>query len=101
MTVDHGTAYRKRQRIVFHLVLPSLAPAAIVALYFTPKSVFGCANRGLLALAIVCLATGAAVATTVKGIKAKKDGETEASNWWIITTLILLLPTVLVIGPLG
>ena len=98
--VDRITTYCKRQRIIFHLALPSLAPAAIIFLYFTPKSVFGCANRGWFALVVVCLAMVAAVVTGMKGIKSKMHGDKEASNWWIISTIILLLPTVLVVGPL-
>ena len=34
-----------------HVALPAVAPAAIVGLYFTPVLLFGCVNRGLLALA--------------------------------------------------
>jgi hypothetical protein len=30
-----------------------IAPIAIVGLYITPKDVFGCANRGLMALVAV------------------------------------------------
>jgi len=41
------------QRIIRHLFVPSVAPAALTWLYFTPKSVFGCANRGYMALAVV------------------------------------------------
>jgi hypothetical protein len=91
----------QQQRIIFHLALPLLAPAAIVCLYFTPKAVFGCANRGLMALAVMFLAMIAAMVTAGKGIKAKKQGDQEASNWWILTTIILLFPLVLVFGPLG
>ena len=99
--LDKITTYGSRQNIIIHLALPSLAPAAIICLYFTPKSVFGCANRGLLALVVVSLAMVAAVITDGKGIMSKMHGEKEASNWWIISTLILLLPAVLVVGPLG
>lgn len=90
-----------RQRVVRHLVLPSIAPAALIGLYFIPKHVFGCANRGYMALAVVFLALIAAVATAKKGIAAKRQGEIETSNWWIITTLILVSPLVLLAGPLG
>ena len=34
--------------IVRHVGLPALAPAAIVALYFTPVQTFGCVVRGLM-----------------------------------------------------
>jgi hypothetical protein len=90
-----------RKRFIRHLVLPLIAPAAIVWLYFTPKDVFGCANRGYMALAVVFLALVAAFATGYKGVTEKRQGETESANWWIITTLILLSPLVLLVGPLG
>ena len=90
-----------RQRIMRHLILPAVAPAALIWLYFTPKTVFGCANRGYMALALVSLALVGAIATAMKGVTAKKRGEGEAANWWIVTTLILVSPLVLLIGPLG
>jgi len=31
----------------------------------------------------------------------KKRGHREEANWWIVTTLILLTPIVLLVGPLG
>lgn len=89
------------KRIVLHLILPMIAPAALVCLYFTPKSVFGCANRGYMALAVVFLALVAGIATAWKGIAGRRRGETEAANWWIVTTLILVSPLVLLVGPLG
>jgi hypothetical protein len=90
-----------RQRFIRHLILPSIAPAALICLYFTPKTVFGCANRGFMALAVVFLALGAGVATARKGVTARRQGENEAATWWIVTTLILVLPLVLLVGPLG
>lgn len=62
-------------RITKHLLLPSMAPVALFALYFTPKAVFGCANRGYLALAIVFLAAIGAVVATCKGVLARRQGE--------------------------
>ncbi len=89
-----------KQKLTKHLLLPSIAPAAIVALSFTPKAVFGCANRGLMALCVVFLATVAGVATTLKAVSETRQGETEVASWWLITTLILLLTIVLLFGPL-
>jgi len=89
------------KRITRHLLLPLIAPAALYGLYLTPKAVFGCANRGYMALGIVFLATIGAVATTWKGVSEKRRGEIEAANWWMATTLILLSPILLLFGPLG
>ena len=89
------------KRFIRHLILPSIAPVALISLYFTPKTAFGCANRGYMALAVVSLAMAAAIATAFKCVTEKRRGETEEANWWIITTLILLSPLVLLAGPLG
>lgn len=83
------------------MIIPSVAPLALIGLYFTPKDVFGCANRGYMALAVVFLALLGAGSTAARGIAAKKRGETEAANRWLITTLILVSPVVLLAGPLG
>ena len=89
------------QRFVRHLILPSIAPVMLISLYFTPKTVFGCANRGYMALAVVLLAMVAAVPAAMKGAAAKRRGANEEANWWTVTTLILLSPLVLLVGPLG
>ena len=89
------------QKLVRHLILPLIAPATLIWLYFTPKTVFGCANRGYMALAAVFLATVAAVPTAMKGAAAKRRGANDEANWWLASTLILLSPLVLLVGPLG
>ena len=83
-----------------HVVLPAFAPAAIVALYFTSVSALGCVYRGLLALAVALLSTLAACLTAAFGARARRHAP-ERMVWWMISTLILLLPVVLLFGPLG
>lgn len=90
-----------RKRVVKHLIFPSIAPLLLIGLYFTPKYAFGCANRGYVALAVAFPALTAAIATATKGLTAKRKGDTEVANWWIVTTLILASPLVLLAGPLG
>jgi hypothetical protein len=92
---------RYSRPLMKHLVLPSIAPALLVSLYLTPKHVFGCANRGLLALAVVFVALAAAISSASKSITEKRQGETEEANWWMLTTFILLSPLFLLVGPLG
>jgi len=89
-----------KKRITKHVLLPSIAPVSLIGLYFTPKYVFGCANRGYMALAVVCAALLFAFAAVFKAISRKKRGETEDANWWIVTTVILVSPTLLLLGPL-
>jgi ABC-type iron transport system FetAB permease component len=89
------------KKITRHLLLPLLAPISIICLFFTPKYVFGCANRGYMALAIALVALILAFVTVTKAITEKRHGEIQESYWWILTTLILMTPTLLLIGPLG
>ena len=42
----------------------------------------------------------AACVTTGKGVRAKAQGLPSA-NWWLLSTLILVMPIALVLGPLG
>ena len=86
--------------VVKHIVLPAAAPIAVTGLYFTPVLVFGCVNRGLLAVAIVLASALAACVTTGKGVRARAQGLPSA-NWWLLSTLILVMPIALVLGPLG
>jgi hypothetical protein len=85
---------------VKHVVVPAVAPAAIVGLYFTPVLLFGCVNRGLMALAVVLVSAVAAFVTISQGVRAKTRND-PSSSWWLLSTLILLLPLALVLGPLG
>ena len=89
------------KRLTRHLLLPMIAPAALFCLYFTPKAVFGCANRGFMAMGVVLLAAIGSVLTTWKGVSARRRGEIETANWWLLTTLMLLSPILLLFGPLG
>lgn len=89
------------QRVIRHLILPLIAPAALICLYFTPKTIFGCTNRGYMALLVVFLAMIAAIPTAMKGAAAKRRGANDEANWWTVTTLILVSPLVLLVGPLG
>ncbi len=57
------------EAILKHVALPAVAPAAVIGLYFTPVLLFGCVNRGLLALAVVLLSAGAALATARIGLR--------------------------------
>jgi hypothetical protein len=86
--------------VVKHVVLPALAPAAVVGLYFTPVLLFGCVNRGWMALAVVLASAVAACVTAGIALQTKTRGQ-PSSSWWMISTLILTLPIVLVLGPLG
>jgi len=82
-----------------HIALPAVAPASVVGLYFTPVMVFGCVNRGLMAIGVVLLSTLVAVATTWIGVR--RPPSDPQRTWWLLSTAILLLPAALLMGPLG
>jgi ABC-type amino acid transport system permease subunit len=85
---------------VRHVLLPAIAPLAIVGLYVTPVSLIGCANRGLLALVVASVSTAAAFVTVATAFRARMRGD-RSSIWWTVSTLVLTLPLVLLLGPLG
>jgi hypothetical protein len=85
---------------VRHIALPAVAPAAVIGLYFTPVLLFGCVNRGLMAMAVVLISAIAACVTSGIGVRARAQGRSSA-QWWLLSTLILVVPIVLVLGPLG
>lgn len=82
-----------------HALLPALGPASIVGLYFTPVMVFGCVNRGLLALAVVLISIVAAIITMRNAMRRPPSDPARAL--WLLSTAILLLPAALLLGPLG
>jgi len=84
-----------------HVLLPGLAPAAMVILLLTPVEVFGCAGRGLLALGVTLVASVAACATTAMGALARARRDSVSSERWLLSTLILLLPVALLFAPIG
>jgi hypothetical protein len=100
MFTGMGTGGPISNLVIRHIALPAVGTAAVVALYFTPVAVFGCVIRGLMALAIVLLSTLAACVTLGKGVRAKARND-PSTNWWLLTTFILLFPIALLVGPLG
>ena len=84
---------------VRHVALPALAPAALIGLYFTPVLLFGCVNRGLLAV-VVALVSAIGAFVTV-GIALRLRAQGKPSGLWILSTAILTSPLALLGGPLG
>lgn len=79
-----------------HVLLPALAPATIVGLYFTPVLWFGCVNRGLMALAVVAISAISAFVALGRGFRARS--RREPADWWILTALIFTIPLALIVG---
>ena len=85
--------------LVKHVALPALAPAAMIGLYFTPVLLFGCVNRGLLAVAVALVSAIGAFVTV--GIALRRRAQGKPSGLWILSTAILTSPLALLVGPLG
>jgi hypothetical protein len=62
-------------------------------------TLFGCVNRGLLALAVVLLSAAAAFVTIGLGFRARAQGRPSVK--WIVSALVLTSPLILILGPLG
>lgn len=100
MVTDSALVTCNVSLLVKHILVPAIAPAAIVGLYFTPVLLFGCLNRGLMAVAVVLISAVAAFVITGMNLRATIENRA-SSTWWLLSALILLLPLVLVLGPLG
>jgi len=87
------------ERLTRHVLLPSVLPLILLALAATPKEVFGCANRGYMAMAVVLLSTLGALGTTVRATNAMRMRDPRA-RWWLFSTIVLLLPALL-LAPLA
>jgi Na+/melibiose symporter-like transporter len=87
-------------KVFRHVFLPLLASMAMIGLYFTPVAIFGCVNRGLIALA---LAVGALVVGIVLALIAirRRESDRSESAWLALSAALLALPALLLIGPLG
>jgi hypothetical protein len=86
-----------RRLVVKHVVLPALAPAALIGLYFTPVLLFGCVNRGLMALAVTFGAAAAAFVTVGMAFRMRMR-RLPGSEWWVLSTLVLASTLALMIG---
>ena len=87
-------------KFIRHILLSAIAPILIVGLYFTPVALVGCLNRGVMAVAVVLVSAIAALVTVGMAFRLRLKND-PSSGWWIIFGLILTLPLVLILGPLG
>jgi len=83
-----------------HVLAPALAPLAITALAFTPVTLFGCVNRGWIAFGLALGSLLVAAYATAQAYRWRGSDRTRAMRW-ILTALLLLLPAMLLLGPLG
>ena len=84
---------KTQSQIILHLALP----LSLVVLFFVnaalPKTVLGCANRGWVALGLAGITVIGAFYTVIQALRIGRTDQGK-STWWIISTVILIIPTV-------
>jgi hypothetical protein len=81
------------KRIVYHLIIPAIMPAAFFVIASMPVEVLGCRTRGLIALLIALFSGLGALGAAIMGVKGRMRGDVY-SIWWVASSLILTLPVV-------
>ncbi len=84
-----------RRRTALHAGIPLLLAFSLVGLYFVPKELFGCVNRGLLALSLMALSALGAIACMALAVR-QRGKDPAASQLWLVTALALLMPSLCV-----
>jgi hypothetical protein len=83
-------------RITRHFLIPAFAPLIFLAIALTPVDVFGCRNRGLLALSVSLISGLPALAMAIIALKMRIRGDLN-SVWWVASTLVMSIPVVAMI----
>jgi len=88
------------KRIVYHIILPAIIPVLFFVVALTPVEVLGCFFRGLIAMLIALISGLAALVAVIIGAKREAKGRVrhdKNSIWWVISTLILVIPVIAMI----
>jgi hypothetical protein len=98
MTFDlkETTMKNNTRKILYHVILPAILSVLFFINAALPITVLGCANRGLVAMAIAVISGLVALATVIIALKQRASGNSE-SIWWITSTLILIIPIIALI----
>jgi len=89
--IEELTMQQDDQIIFKHIVVPAILNLLFFINAALPITVLGCANRGLVALAIAFICIMAAFYAVIMALKNSTANKAEA-RWWIISTLILIIP---------
>ena len=84
------------KRIVNHIIIPAMMAALFLIVASTPVEVLGCFVRGLIALLIALISGLAALFTVIIGLKGRLRHD-KNSVWWVLSTLILMVPVIAMI----
>ncbi len=81
------------KRILAHVGPPLVAAGLFFGVALTPVQVFGCRNRGLLALIVALASLLAALTCTIVATVKKGRGD-KAFVWWVLSSMLFLVPVV-------
>ena len=84
------------KRILRHSIIPSVVPTVFLVIAAMPGQVMGCRNRKLLAVLLALIGGLAVLGTLIIGAIRKMRGDPNA-GWWMTSTLILVIPAVVII----
>ena len=84
------------KRIVYHVIVPAVMPVLFLIVASTPVEVLGCFVRGLIALVIALISGLAGLVMVIIGAKGRVRNDKD-SIWWVISTLILVIPVIAMI----
>lgn len=72
----------------------------MIGLAFTPVMLFGCLARGWIAFGLAVASLGIAAFATAQAFRTRAS-DLAKSRLWVLTALLLLMPALLLLGPLG
>lgn len=90
--------------MVYHVIVPAIMPTLFFIVALTPVTVLGCLLRGLIAMLISLVSGLAALAAAIIATRGRTKGGSrgkvrydENSIWWVLSTLILVIPVIAMI----
>ncbi len=84
------------KRIANHIIIPAMMTVLFFVVALTPVEVLGCLMRGLIALLIALISGLAALVAVIIALKGRVRHD-KNSIWWVLTTLILVIPVIALI----
>jgi hypothetical protein len=84
---------KQSQILLYHIIFPMTLTLLFFLNAALPRTTLGCANRGLVAIVLAFTCILAALFTAIMALKKRISNESE-SIWWIISTLILVIPVI-------
>ena len=79
------------KRMLYHLLVPAIIPAAFFVVILMPVGVLGCRTSGLVAALLALTGALAALGAVIQGVSAKLRGKPHAQRW-LFSALILMIP---------